>query len=89
MLDYVVYTIDEDGYQGNGNGYHHNGYDQLGGDYALFYKVANRFTYKVKREDREDFLHDLFLAFAGVKASYTVTGHLKPATCGRLKSGQW
>ena len=34
MLDYQEYTIDDDGYQGNGNGYHHNGYDQLDGDYA-------------------------------------------------------
>ena len=61
MLDYQEYTIDGDGYQGNGNGYHSNGYDQLDGDYALFYKVAKRFTHKVKREDSEDFLHDLFL----------------------------
>ena len=70
MLDYVDYTIGDDGYQGNGDGYHGNGYDQLEGDYALFYKVAQGFTHRVKREDREDFLHDLFLAFARVKASY-------------------
>ncbi len=25
----------------------------------------------------------------GVKLNFIVTGHLKPATCGRLKSGQW
>jgi hypothetical protein len=74
MLDYQEYTIDGDAYQGNGNGYHGNGYGQLDGDYALFYKVANGFTNKVKREDREDFLHDLFLAFATVKASYTAKG---------------
>jgi hypothetical protein len=74
MSDYDDYTIDEDGYQGNGDGYHHNGYDQLDGDYALFYKVAKGFTHKVKREDREDFLHDLFLAFARVKASYDAKG---------------
>jgi len=70
MLDYVDYTIGDDGYQGNGNGYHgngHNGYDQLNGDWGLYYKVAKRFNYKVKREDSEDFLHDLFLAFANVK----------------------
>jgi hypothetical protein len=54
MLDYVDYTIDGDGYQGNG-------YDRLDGDYATYYKVANGFTHRVKREDREDFLHDLFL----------------------------
>ena len=71
MLDYVDYTIDGDGYQGNGNG---NGYNHLNGDWGLFYKVAKRFTYKIVREDREDFLHDLFLAFARVKASYNAKG---------------
>jgi hypothetical protein len=82
MLDYVDYTIDSDGYQGNGNGYHHNGYDKLDGDYALFYKVAKNFTHKVVREDREDFLHDLFLAFARVKATYDAKG--KELTTGGL-----
>jgi len=82
MLDYQEYTIDGDAYQGNGNGYHGNGYDRLDGDYTLFYKVANGFTNKVKREDREDFLHDLFLAFATVKASYTAKG--KELTIGGL-----
>jgi hypothetical protein len=77
MLDYQEYTIDGDAYQGNGNGY-----DRLDGDYAPFYKVANGFTNKVKREDREDFLHDLFLAFATVKASYTAKG--KELTIGGL-----
>jgi len=71
MLDYVDYTIDGDGYQGNGNG---NGYNHLNGDWGLFYKVAKRFTYKVVREDSEDFLHDLFLAFARVKATYIAKG---------------
>ena len=74
MPDYVDYIIDGNSYQGNGNGYHSNGYDQLQGDYALFYKVAKRFTYKVRREDTEDFLHDLFLKFARVKASYDAEG---------------
>jgi len=74
MLDYQEYTIDGNGYQGNGNGYHGNGYDQLDGDYALFYKVAKGFTHRVKREDSEDFLHDLFLAFARVKATYIAKG---------------
>ena len=69
MSDYVDYTIDGDGYQGNGNGYNH-----LNGDWGLFYKVAKRFNYKVVREDSEDFLHDLFLAFAKVKASYNAKG---------------
>jgi hypothetical protein len=74
MSDYQEYTIDGNGYQGNGNGYHKNGYDQLQGDYALFYKIAKRFTYKVRREDSEDFLHDLFLKFARVKATYDAKG---------------
>ena len=82
MPDYQEYTIDSDGYQGNGNSYHGNGYNQLDGDYALFYKVAKNFTHKVKREDSEDFLHDLFLAFARVKASYTAKG--KELTTGGL-----
>jgi len=74
MSDYEDYNIDDDGYQGNGNGYRSNGYDQLDGDYALFYKVAKRFTYKVVREDSEDFLHDLILAMARVKATYIAKG---------------
>ena len=80
MLDIQEYTTDGDGYQGNGNGngngngHHGNGYDQLDGDYALFYKVAKRFAYKVRPEDKEDFLHDLFLKFVKVKAIYTAKG---------------
>ena len=74
MLDYVDYTIEGDGYQGNGNGYHGNGYDQLDGDWLTYYKVAKGFTHRVKREDREDFLHDLILAMARVKAKYEVIG---------------
>ena len=74
MLDYQEYTIDGDGYQGNGDGYHNNGYDQLDGDYALFYKVAKNFTHKVRREDSEDFLHDEILVMARVKAKYDAIG---------------
>ncbi len=66
MLDYAEYTIDDSDYQGNG----HNGYDHLEGDWALFYKVGKRFTHKVKPEDKEDFLHDLFIAFERVRLSY-------------------
>jgi len=76
MLDYQEYTIDGDGYQGNGNGYHHNGYDQLDGDWLTYYKIAKRFTHKVKPEDREDFLHDLLLEMAKVKAKYELMGKL-------------
>jgi hypothetical protein len=68
MLDNVEYSID--GYWYQGNGHHRNGYHNLDGDWLAYYKVGKNFTYKVKPEDREDFLHDLFLAFARVKASY-------------------
>jgi len=72
MLDYAEYTIDGNGYQGNGH--HRNGYDKLEGDWLTYYKVGKGFTRKVKPEDREDFLHDLFLAFARVKVSYDAKG---------------
>jgi hypothetical protein len=69
MLDYVDYTIDGNGYQGEGDGY-----DQLDSDYAVFYKVAKGFTHRVMRQDREDFLHDLLLAMARVKLNYDAKG---------------
>jgi hypothetical protein len=69
MLDYQDYTIDGDGYQGNGNGY-----DQLDGDWLTYYKVAKGFTHRVKPEDRQDFLHDLLLAMARVKLNYDAKG---------------
>ena len=47
-----------------------NGYDQLQGDWALYYKVARYFIHKVRREDKYDFLHDLMLEMAKVKAKY-------------------
>jgi hypothetical protein len=77
MLDCVDYTIDDNGYQGNGNGY-----DQLEGDWALFYKVAKVFVRRVKPEDRQDFLHDLMLSMARVKAKYELAS--KPLTEGGL-----
>ena len=67
MLDYGKYSAVADYPQGNGNGY-----DQLEGDWALFYKVARYFIHKVKFEDREDFLHDTMLEMAKVKAKYEV-----------------
>jgi len=82
MLDYAEYTIDDNGYQGNGNGYHGNGYDKLDGDWLAYYKVAKGFTHKVKPEDREDFLHDLILVMAKVKAKYDAKG--KELTTGGL-----
>ncbi len=78
MLDVAEYNRDDDHNQGNGNGYNGNGngngYDKLSGDYASFYKVAKRFNHRVKREDSEDFLHDLFIKFAKVSASYQAKG---------------
>jgi len=76
MLDIQEYTIDGNGYQGNGNGNNGNGngYSQLQGDWALFYKVAKGFTKRVKPEDRQDFLHDLLLTMAKVKAKYQAIG---------------
>ncbi len=82
MLDHIDYSIEANRSQGNGDGYHNNSYDRLDGDWALFYKVAKGFTHRVMREDREDFLHDLFLAFAKVKAIYTTKG--KELTTGGL-----
>ena len=73
MLDYGEYSTVADYRQGNGNSY-----DQLEGDWALFYKVARYFVHRVKFEDREDFLHDLMLEMAKVKAKYEVKG--KPLT---------
>ncbi len=70
----------------NGNG--HNGYDQLDGDYAVFYSVGKNFTHKVKPEDREDFLHDLLLAMARVKLNYDVKGK-ELTTSGLVRIAQY
>jgi DNA-directed RNA polymerase specialized sigma24 family protein len=80
MLDYAEYSIDGKSYQGNGH--NRNGYDQLEGEWLLYYKVARNFTGKVKPEDREDFLHDLFLEYAKVAFSYQSKG--KELTTGGL-----
>ena len=78
MLDIGEYNRIIDQYQDDdGDGYH-NGYDKLEGDWATYYKVARYFIHKVKREDREDFLHDLMLEMAKVKAKYEAKG--KPLT---------
>jgi hypothetical protein len=69
MLDQLEYSTHTNTYQGNGNGY-----EELEGDWALYYKVGKGFAHRVKPDDREDFLHDLFLAFARVKASYLSKG---------------
>jgi hypothetical protein len=80
MLDYAEYIIDGDGYQDNGH--HRNGYDKLDGDWLAYYKVAKNFTGKVKPEDREDFLHDLFVEYAKIASSYQAKG--KELTTGGL-----
>jgi hypothetical protein len=76
MLDCAEYTKNGDGYQGNGNGHHRNGYDKLEGDWLTYYKVGKGFAGRVRPEDKEDFLHDLFLTFARVNASYQTKGKL-------------
>ena len=78
MLDIGEYNRVIDQYQDDGDGYHNNGYDQLTGDWLTYYKIARYFIHKVKREDREDFLHDLMIEMAKVKAKYEVKG--KPLT---------
>ena len=50
-----------------------NGYDQLEGEYLTYYKVASRFSYKAKVEDREDLLHDIMIVFADVASSDDAT----------------
>jgi len=75
MLDYQEYTTQIDHHQGNGNGNGNgNGYSHLQGDWAMFYKVAKGFTKRVKPEDRQDFLHDLLITMARVKAKYDAIG---------------
>jgi uncharacterized Zn finger protein (UPF0148 family) len=59
--------------QANSNG---NGYDQLQGEWLLYYKVASRFAHKAKAEDKEDLLHDIILTLARAERN---NGH-KPFT---------
>ena len=51
-----------------------NGYDQLEGDWALYYKVTSYFIRHIRYENREDWLHDTMLEMAKVKAKYELTG---------------
>jgi hypothetical protein len=77
-LDYGEYST-VTSYQQDGDGSNPLSYEQhLDGDWALFYKVARYFIHKVKFEDRQDFLHDLMLEMAKVKAKYKAKG--KPLT---------
>jgi hypothetical protein len=53
-----------------------NGYDRLDGEWAIYYQVASRFSYKAQAQDREDLLHDIMIALADVSRN---NGH-KPFT---------
>ena len=53
-------------------------YDQLAGDWALYYKVTSYFTRHIRLDDRQDWLHDTMLEMAKVKAKYEAKG--KPLT---------
>jgi len=56
----------------------HNGYDQLDGEWALYYKVTSYLVRHIHYEDRDDWLHDTMLEMAKVKAKYELIG--KPLT---------
>ena len=76
MLDYGEYSTVPDEPQEEDNPL---SYDQhLEGDWGLFYKIAKYFVHKVRFQDRQDFLHDLMLEMAQVKAKYEAKG--KPLT---------
>ena len=53
-----------------------NGYDQLTGEYLTYYKVASRFSGKVREQDKSDVLHDIIITLANVERN---NGH-KPFT---------
>jgi hypothetical protein len=55
---------------------HSNGYDHLEGQWLLYYKVAVRFTGRVKAQDKEDILHTIIVTLADVERN---NGH-KPFT---------
>ncbi len=63
MLDIGKYIIDEPYRQ------HGNGYDRLEGDYAVYYKVASKYSHKALAQDREDLLHDIIITLANVASS--------------------
>ena len=45
-----------------------NGYDCLSGEWAQWYRTAQRFEYKVPLPDREDIRHDIILELAKARA---------------------
>ncbi len=53
-----------------------NGYDRLDGEWLVYYKIASRFTDRVKPEDKEDILHTIMATLADVERN---NGH-KPFT---------
>jgi len=57
---------------------HDNGYDQLDGEWALYYQVTSYFTRHIRFDDRDDWLHDTMLEMAKVKTKYELIG--KPLT---------
>jgi hypothetical protein len=58
MPDTGKYIIDEPYVQ------HRNDYNQLGGEWLTYYKVAVKFCHKVKSEDTDDILHTIMLNLA-------------------------
>ena len=56
--------------------YNGNGYDHLDGEWAIYYKIASRFSHKAQAQDREDLLHDIIVTLADVERN---NGH-KPFT---------
>ncbi len=69
-----------------------NDYDRLDGEWLLYYKVASRFTDKVKPEDKEDILHTIMMTLADVernnghKPPYQARGRLTEAVMYRIAS---
>jgi len=69
-------------FKSRSNGYkrqapvHSNGYDHLEGEWLAYYKIASRFTDRVKAEDKEDILHTIIASLADVERN---NGH-KPFT---------
>ena len=64
MLDYIDYSIDDNRYQGNGNGANPLSYDQLDGDWLTYYQVASKYVHKARYQDRDDLLHTIMLNLA-------------------------
>ena len=55
---------------------HSNGYDQLQDEWLAYYKIASRFTDRVKPQDKEDILHTIIATLADAERN---NGH-KPFT---------